>query len=68
MHGSPSTDLIRVFPNAKEGTDVFGQPNEKADQHKCQQQRHVVVTINRLENDIDFSGLLPANFDGTTLG
>jgi hypothetical protein len=51
MHGGPGADLIWVFPNAKEGADVFRQPNEKANQHKRQQQRHVAVTIKRLEND-----------------
>ena len=47
MHRGPGAQLVGVGPHAGEGGDVLGQPNEKADQHKRQQQRHAPVAVQR---------------------
>ena len=34
MDCRPCTKLIGIFPDAEEGTDIFGQPDKEPDQHK----------------------------------
>jgi hypothetical protein len=36
MDDGPRAHLVRVFPDAEEGADVLGQPDEKADQDEGQ--------------------------------
>lgn len=45
MDDGPGAELIGVFPDAEEGGDVFGQPDEKADQDEGEEQRHFSVPV-----------------------
>lgn len=42
MDERPSGLLVRVLPGAEKCRDVFGDPDEKADEQKRQNQRHFV--------------------------
>ena len=46
----PGAKLVRIAPHAPEGADVFGQPDEEADQHETQQQGHAAVAVERAEH------------------
>ena len=39
MHDLPALVLVRIGPGAEEGRDVFGDPDEEADQRECEQRQ-----------------------------
>jgi len=63
MHGGPGAHLVRVLPDAEEGADVLGEPDEEADQHERDQQRHAALAVERAEND-GGSGVKPKRAGG----